>query len=94
MNTIIKPKRESDMEVNVLPDGFAVVYNSRTNLACTLTPLAAFVWEFCDGSNTPVEIVEHLESIEELPKNPALKQEIDLLLKDFLESGLVYIDED
>lgn len=93
MNTTLKPKRDPEIEVSTLIDGYIVLFNARTNRACTLTPLAALVWEFCDSTNTLDEIVQHLESIPDLPPQPDLKTEVDRLLKDFLDAGLVFTDE-
>lgn len=91
MSTIIRPKRDSEVEVNTLPDGHIVIFNPHTNLACTLTPVAALVWEFCDGSNTVDEIFQHLSSIDDIPPTPVLK--IQELVEELINSGLVYTDE-
>jgi hypothetical protein len=93
VNTTIKPKRDPELEVNTLPDGHIVVFNARTNLACTLTPLAALVWEFCDGSNSLEEIVQQLDSIEDLPKVQSMKVDVEKLVQEFEDSGLVLFDD-
>ncbi len=93
MNTTLKPKRDPEITVETLLDGYIVLFNQRTSRACTLTPLAALIWEFCDGTNTLDEIAQHLESIPDLPPHPDLETEVDRLVKDFLDTGLVFTDE-
>jgi hypothetical protein len=89
---MIKPRRDPGMALNHLPDGYVVLFSPDTNLAYTLTPLAALVWEFCDGANTVDEIVAQLGSVDEIPADVDLAKEVHALVNDFVNSGLVFTD--
>lgn len=84
-----KPRRDPGLKVTVLPDGHVAVYSPSTNCACTLTPIAALVWEFCDGNNTADGIVEQITAIDGVPDSGSLKAEVEKLLKEFSDSGLL-----
>lgn len=84
-----KPKRNSTIEISLLPDGHAVLVCKKTDWAYTLTPLGALVWEFCDGESTRTEIVEQIKSLPELPTHSALDAEVMSFLDELVDSGLV-----
>lgn len=85
-----RPKRNSAIDTSTLPDGHAVLVSKDTEWAFTLTPLAALVWEFCDGSNTVDDIVTCIQSIPEFSQS-LKKKEITDLLDELDESG--FLDE-
>lgn len=85
-----RPKRNSAIDTSTLPDGHAVLVSKDTDWAFTLTPLAALVWEFCDGTNTIDDIVSSIQSIPEFSSS-SKKEEIADLLDELDESG--FLDE-
>ena len=90
--TTIRPRRDPEIEINTLPDGHVALFSPGTNLAFTLTPLAALVWEFCDGSSTVDEIVKQIASVDDIPKDIDLAKEAHALVNDLIDSGLVFTD--
>lgn len=55
-----KPRRRSDIKVEALPDGSAVLYDQAAKMAYPLTVSAARIWQACDGTRTVATIVEEL----------------------------------
>jgi len=90
--TNLKPKRDPEIETNILPDGHVVLVSPKTEWANTLNPLAALVWEFCDGENTPDDIVAQVLSVNLLPKTDSLKAEVTALISELEESGFLLGD--
>jgi len=84
-----KPKRQADIRSTMLPDGHLVLYSETSELACTLTPIGAIVWEYCDGNHTADEIIGELRAIQEISLSAALEEEVVQLLNDFNDSGLL-----
>jgi hypothetical protein len=83
-----KPKRDDKLESKLLPDGHLVIFSSKTNWAQTLTPVAALVWEFCDGTNTLEQILEHIEELTAQPTSDELRTQVSELIDEFVEIGL------
>ena len=84
-----KPKRDPDIQTNILPDGHVCLVSEKTEWAHTLTPLAALVWEFCDGTNTIDGIIDELKSIPEVTIRPELKDEVTALLEELSDGGFL-----
>jgi hypothetical protein len=84
-----KPKRDPDIQTSVLPDGHACLVSEKTEWAHTLTPLAALVWEFCDGNNSVDEIISELKAIPEVTIGPDFKQEVEALLEELSDGGFL-----
>ncbi|HEY9679222.1 MAG TPA: PqqD family protein [Drouetiella sp.] len=84
----MKPKRTSDVETKMLPDGHVVIFSKNSDWAHTITPLAAIAWEFCDGEHSLEQIVEKVVEYADGEKQN-LQPAITELLNDFAQSGLV-----
>ncbi|HEY9772471.1 MAG TPA: PqqD family protein [Planktothrix sp.] len=87
------PLRDPDLTIRLLPDGHVVLHSKRTNRAYTLTPLAGLVWEFCDGTNNLDDILQRLKNVDQVAEGSNLKSEVETLLADFDESGLILPQE-
>jgi hypothetical protein len=88
-----KPKRRPEFEVNMLVDGSLVLFNNKTSIACTLTPLAALVWEYCDGAHTFSDIVSELRRIDEITQREGMEEEVQRLLAQFASDDLVTVEQ-
>jgi hypothetical protein len=82
-----KPKRDATIQTKIIPSGQAVLLSQNTEWAYTLNPLAALVWEFCDGDNTIDNIAERIRSIPEFPDRPTLREDICHLLAELEDAG-------
>ncbi len=87
--TTRKPTRDPEIETNILPDGHVVLVSPKTEWAHTLNPLAALVWEFCDGNNTAADIFAQVSAIDSIPHTNSLEQEITELITELEESGFL-----
>lgn len=83
------PKRDPDIETTSLPDGYAVLVMKKTDWAHTINPLAAIVWEFCDGTNSVDEIIALIQAVPELEPRPQLREEVIGLLNQFEADGFL-----
>lgn len=88
-----KPKRDPIIDTTALEDGHVVLVSQKTEWANTLSPLAALVWEFCDGTNTVDDIVSNIKAIPELSFDSSLEQEVQKLLTDLEESGFLTVSD-
>lgn len=87
----MKPKRNDDIETRLLPDGHVVLFSKNSDWAHTITPMAAIVWEFCDGDNTPEQIAQRTREITQ-SSDAELASQIDKLLQEFEQSGLILFE--
>ncbi len=87
--TISKPKRSAEIETTSLPDGYVVLVNPKTSWAHNLNPMAALIWEFCDGESSVDEIVSGIQAIPEIGEKPTLKSEVEGLIQQLDEDGFL-----
>jgi hypothetical protein len=71
-----------------LPDGSAVLFDPRTEMAYPLTPTAAIVWETCDGDHTDAAMVEEIGTIFDAPAD-VIERDVASLLARLSEIGLL-----
>lgn len=64
----------------------------KNNHSITLAPIAAIVWEFCDGLNTTDSIVESVSKL--IGDPPGLHSEIRQLLNQLAEAGFLSLEPD
>ena len=83
------PKRCTEIQTTLLPDGHTVLMHKPSSWAHTLSPLGSLVWEFCDGLHTTEEIISSIKAIPGLTLPEALEEEVTQLLKQFAEDGLL-----
>jgi hypothetical protein len=81
-------KRNPDINCQLLPDGNAVLFSSKSNWAHIINPVGAMVWEFCDGELSENEIMTQISELVQTDAN-SLKQEVVAFTKQLLESGLL-----
>lgn len=62
----MKPIRNGSVKTSILPDGFVALHDLDRDLACTLSPIGAIVWELCDGTHSVDSIVSEVIAFEEL----------------------------
>lgn len=80
---IVYPKRKAGVKATVLPEGHVVLFDTTTDWAHTLNPLAAMAWELSDGEHSVPDIVDEIVSlVEELPLD---SRELELQLTEFFE---------
>jgi len=84
----LRPCRRSDVLSEFLPDGSAVVYDPRTELAYSLTATAAVIWETCDGTHTSDAMVEQLTGLFEASAD-VIEGDVQALLGHLSELGLL-----
>lgn len=84
-----KPKRNEQIKTSTLPDGHAVLVSKETDWAYTLTPIAALIWEFCDGTNTIDDIVSCIQAIPEFSANQCKREEVSELLAELDDGGFL-----
>jgi len=87
--TIIRPTRNENITTKILPDGYIVLHNSKTEWAHTLTPLGAIAWELCDGLLTVQEIEQQVVELTERSNDHELKEQVVKLVDEFIALGLV-----
>jgi hypothetical protein len=86
------PQRRADVRSTLLPDGYLVLFSTKTEWAQTLNPTAAIVWEFCDGERTVAEIAEELtELLGEAVKGDITK-DVSQTVCDLVEAGLLIVE--
>lgn len=83
------PLRNSDIESKLLPDGYLVLFNPKTDWAHTVNPSAALVWEFCDGTHTVADIVDELVAVIEPADAQALTDEVTSLVQALTREGIL-----
>src|SRR5215467_7512727 len=82
-----RPTRRADIEMEVLPDGSALLYDPVTDQGHALVPLAALIWDMCDGTLTVAALVADLK--EQLPEVPQLAEIVEALLEEFIQQALL-----
>jgi len=76
----------SDLEVHQVPDGY-IVFQKQRDRVHYLNQTAAVIFEFCDGTLQPQDIVERVAKIYEL--DPMAHQDIRAALDSLVQEGLV-----
>jgi hypothetical protein len=90
--TAAKPRRSDEVDTKLLPDGYIVLYNIKTEWGHTLTPLGAVVWELCDGTLSVEEIVHHVGELTERSGDAELGAQVVKLVDEFVTLGLVHTE--
>lgn len=86
------PTRKDGLKSTLLPDGHLVVVDESSNIAVTLTPLAAAVWEFCDGQHTSTQITNEIQELMPSPI-PTLQDDIEALLAELSQGALICLHD-
>ncbi len=88
MEKRLPPRRRSDVLVEFLPDGSAVLYDPRTEVAYSLTASAAVVWDTCDGEQSADTMANHLAAVYEAPSD-VIMRDVQTLLGHLSQIGLL-----
>ena len=97
----MQPRRSQDVETRILPDGYVVVFNKENRWAHTLTPLAAVMWEFCDGAHSLEQIVDEIHKLRDqldeehahaIPEASDLHDAIKKTIDELSDQGLLIVD--
>lgn len=89
MELTARPSRNAQIRTTLLPDGFAVLMNVKTDWAVTLNPQGALVWEFCDGEHSIASICAEVGKLLPPGSEGAASDSIIGLIAELQESGLV-----
>ena len=81
--------RKPDLKTTLLPDGHAVVFSPITNWAYTLNPMAAAIWEFCDGKSSRDALVDQLLMLLKEVDPEKTTQQIGSMIDELIEAGLL-----
>ena len=85
------PLRNPAIKSTLLPDGYLVLFNTKTDWALTLNPSAALVWDFCDGAHSLPEIVAELAAATESADKAVLKAEVESLVQQLARDSLLTV---
>lgn len=85
------PRRRPDVEMEVMPDGSALLFDPQTEQGHVLTAFAGLVWDMCDGTMTSAALTAELAQL--LPALTDLAQTVQALLTEFSELGLLEMHE-
>ncbi len=88
MENAARPCRRTDVLAEFLPDGSAVLYDPRTEMAYPLTSTAAVVWETCDGVHTAAAMADELAAAFEATSE-VIERDVRALLGHLSEIGLL-----
>jgi hypothetical protein len=81
------PTHRADVEMEVMPDGSALLYDHRSDQGHVLTSLGGLVWDMCDGSQTADAIADACAAL--LPLDPRTAQTVHTLITSFVELHLL-----
>ncbi len=81
------PRRRADIEIELMPDGSALLYDAVTDQAQVLAPLAALIWEMLDGMLSETELAAQIAS--DVPPLPQPAATLAAVLQDFRAQGLI-----
>jgi Coenzyme PQQ synthesis protein D (PqqD) len=76
----------SNLEVHEVPDGY-IVYQKERDRVHYLNKTAAIIFELCDGTHRPQDLVEQVAKIYAL--DPSAYDEIRTALDSLVQEGLV-----
>jgi hypothetical protein len=86
-----RPQRRANVEMQVMPDGSALLYDPRTDQGHVLTALGALVWDMCDGSMSGEAISAECAAL--LPQQPDTASIVHALLASFQDLHLLQTAE-
>lgn len=87
-----QPVRRADIEMEVLPDGSALLYDPIADQGHAVAALAALVLDMCDGAMTVEALVADLTA--QLPQVPQIAEIVEALLDEFRQQHLLEADGD
>ena len=82
-----RPQKRPGILDELLPDGSMVLYRADRREVITLNPLAAYVWECCDGAQDTAAIIAAVREI--FPDVPNVVRDVTDLLADLRARDLL-----
>jgi peroxiredoxin len=82
-----KPLKQDCVEDELLPDGSMVLYNGCRQQLLTINPVAAFVWECCDGDHDIDAITAEVRDI--FPTAQEAERDVRAVVDSLLQAGMV-----
>jgi hypothetical protein len=81
------PIKDRHVRDELLADGSMVLFHPTTKRIATLNPVAALVWECCDGRHSEGAIVGEVSSM--FADTARVEQDVRAVLRDLHEKGLL-----
>lgn len=79
------------MQDELLADGSMVLYHTGTQRIVTLNPMAALIWDYCDGAHTVPMIADEVRAL--FPDESDPTRDILRLLRDLREQGMILMGD-
>jgi hypothetical protein len=79
--------RREDVEMHLMPDGSALLYDPDRNAGYALSPLGSLVWDMCDGTYTAEMLLAELEH--DLAQVQGIRENAGHCLSEFARLGLL-----
>lgn len=84
------PQRGQNVRSTLLPDGYVVLHDIKTDWAHVLTPLGALTWEFCDGEHSAGDIAQEIcRLVDDSSNKSELLPQIEQLVAELRSAGLL-----
>jgi len=84
----MNPKAKEGVQVQDLPDGSALLYDTEEAVAYPVTETASAVWRACDGEHSVEQIVDKLHEQFDAERE-TIAEDVGKLLADLESRGLV-----
>lgn len=84
----MNPKRKDGVQVQDLPDGSALLYDTETATAYPVTETAALAWRGFDGERSVDDVVDQLHARFEAERE-TIADDVRKLLEDLESKGLL-----
>ena len=84
------PVKDRHVRDEQLSDGSMVLFHPTTKRIATLNPVAALIWECCDGRHSEGAIVGEVCSV--FTDTVRVQEDVRVVLKDLREKGLLEDD--
>ncbi len=81
------PLRRPDVEMHLLPDATALLFDPVTEQGLALNSAAALVWDYCDGCFSPEQIAAEMAAL--TPQSSEMGPETLRILDEFASLGLL-----
>jgi hypothetical protein len=87
MAQTVNPRQRPEIEMEVLPDGSALLFDPRDDHGHVLTALGALVWDMCDGELDHDAIVAECSAL--IPQVPTIPETVRTFLEEFHQLDLL-----
>ena len=81
------PVKDRHVRDELLADGRMVLFHPTTRRVVTLNPVAALVWECCDGQHSEDAIIGEVSSV--FTDTTRVEEDVKAVLSDLREKGLL-----